>query len=821
MKIWPGKYPVCLLLFNLCWLMSAEFRSGGVWAQDGTVIHQPTGMRFTGGVVAKQYDYLSSGPLSNPTRVYYVLDGARRIVLPEPVSSDQGVPTPPEDVFELRQQVVRADRSSIRSVGSVLRRMPFNEFGRRQIYVDTNKGPVWLLEGITELAPKYARVQGIEMDGQGLFEFPFDYRISTTTIPGDLLVQLLRNATADLNDYHQRLSIVQFLYTAERYRDALRELRRLLTDFPDLPDLQKENALKFKESLTTEAARLVLNELEMRIEAGQFQLVREQLKNFDPTDVTPETVAQADAQRRQLESLIQSASTFKQKIQGDFDAYLAEANLDEELKTTLDEMRQEILNNLNPHNVNRLSTYGLRSNDAESTPEKRLSFLISGWLLGAADAIDNIQITFSMVPARELLIQYLNSTSDIERAEILDRLRALEGGAVRYLAPMARQLLPWKKPPAPEPQSVGFFRLQLMDLPGQPEFLVQLPPEYDPYKKYPCVLSACDIGQSPEREIEWWDATLNPATGLRTGNASRHGYITIAPDWRKPLEYSYDYGPHAANVMLSSLREACRMFSIDSDRVFLSGHGVGGEVAWDIGLAHPDTWAGVVPISAVADRYITFYKENPVYNLPFYFVLGENHIPPMRATIGNMDKREDVFKHMARSTNFNFIVVIYRGRRSEHFYEEILSIFKWMRTQRRKFYLPERKFRVASMRPWDNYFWFFEADDLPRVVLPPEWFLADDKGATQIEGEIKQTSDGNTNIQVSGGGTAATFWLSPQWSDLDKEILINWKGIKTFRGSVQPSRRVLLEDLRRRSDTNNPFWAKVRWQGGWVVNDGQ
>ena len=36
------------------------------------------------------------------------------------------------------------------------------------------------------------------------------------------------------------------------------------------------------------------------------------------------------------------------------------------------------------------------------------------------------------------------------------------------------------------------------------------------------------------------------------------------------------------------------MFSIDTDRVFLSGHGVGGDAVYDIGLAHPEHWAGVI-----------------------------------------------------------------------------------------------------------------------------------------------------------------------------------------------------------------------------------
>ena len=49
--------------------------------------------------------------------------------------------------------------------------------------------------------------------------------------------------------------------------------------------------------------------------------------------------------------------------------------------------------------------------------------------------------------------------------------------------------------------------------------------------------------------------------------------------------------------MLNSLRDACRRFSVDSDRVFISGHSMGGDAAWDLGTAHPDLWAGMIPIA--------------------------------------------------------------------------------------------------------------------------------------------------------------------------------------------------------------------------------
>ena len=91
-------------------------------------------------------------------------------------------------------------------------------------------------------------------------------------------------------------------------------------------------------------------------------------------------------------------------------------------------------------------------------------------------------------------------------------------------------------------------------------------------------------------------------------------------DRRTSEKYGYTVREHA--LVLGCYRDACRRFAVDTDRVFLSGHSMGGDAAWDIGLAHPDLWAGVIPIVAKSDRFCTFYRKN-AKNLPFYFVCGE------------------------------------------------------------------------------------------------------------------------------------------------------------------------------------------------------
>ena len=117
-------------------------------------------------------------------------------------------------------------------------------------------------------------------------------------------------------------------------------------------------------------------------------------------------------------------------------------------------------------------------------------------------------------------------------------------------------------------------------------------------------------------------ARADKRSGERLGQATRHGYIVIAVDWQQPHQFTYDYSAREHHAVLGALRDACRRFSIDTDRVFLTGHGIGGDAAWDIALAHPDLWAGVIPIVAVADKFVSRYAKNAEY-VPWYFVGGE------------------------------------------------------------------------------------------------------------------------------------------------------------------------------------------------------
>ena len=204
----------------------------------------------------------------------------------------------------------------------------------------------------------------------------------------------------------------------------------------------------------------------------------------------------------------------------------------------------------------------------------------------------------------------------------------------------------------------------------------------------------------------------------------------IAPVWTVEHQKQYGYSAHEHAAVLNSLRDACRRFSIDTDRVFLSGHSMGGDAAWDIGLAHPDLWAGVIPIVAQADRYCALYWENARY-VPFYVVAGELDGAKLTKNARDLDR------YLRRG--FDATVVEYLGRGHEDFYDEILRIFDWMGRFRRNFF--PREFACETMRPWDNYFWWVEVQGLPprSTVDPADWPPPRGTQPVQVKASINNT----------------------------------------------------------------------------------
>lgn len=804
-----------------------------------------------------------------------------------------GAPKPAEKF--LIQQRVAAAGGAVGGVGPIVRVTPFDEWGRRIFSMNTVKGQVDIVQGITEITPTYTKVEAI----QGRGAFVWTMRIATSSIPRDTLSKILYHEI-DPKNSDQRLKIVRLYLQSERIADARAELEQLIKDFPELDRLKDQ-----VKALQQMSAQRILKEVELRKSAGQYQRSIVVLQQFPQDGIAGETLLKVREMLAELDDLQTQGVNVQGLLKANMDALK-----DDKVRAELQPIVDEITADLNVHTLDRMADFLRLANDPMLSAEQKLSLAISGWLLGNGSGVDNVAVSKSLVQVRDMVRQYLASTRKPERDNLLAQLESQEGATPAYIAKLIAHMKPplektvlldavdpgdaaavlglpaeekpaaappaeekpvlppaapaepkaggcdpddappagkkeadlklgkkaapkagildddpiparpvagakaaAKAPPAEPPAKPeappeapsgpveatgipGMFEITVPGLPEDPriKYYLQLPPEYDPYRRYPCIVTLNGAGTTPQQQIDWWAGVYNSDVQNRFGQANRHGYIVLAPRWTREHQRSYEYTAREHAAALYTLRDACKRFSIDTDRVFLSGHSMGGDAAWDIGLAHPDLFAGVIPIVATADKYIKHkYRENAKY-LPLYFVSGEKD--------GNkLTLNADEWNHYLTHIGYDTMIVQYQGRGHEHFHDEVQRLFDWMNLHKRNFY--PKEFTVYSLRPWDNFFWWIETSK-PKpanIVLPAEW------GKSARAGEVDANILATNGVRVSSTSDKVTVWLSPEIVDFSAKmsITINNKRVP----SPGPSIVTLLEDARTRGDRQHPFWAKV------------
>jgi predicted esterase len=752
------------------------------------VITMKSGMEFEGRTA--EMGSLNENPLNpdagggtKPIRI--IDDGLRRTFVRDSDVAIAGESPPVAQERILVKQPVADGGRRIGKVGPILEVTSFDKWGRRTFSMQGPRGQLDVIQGITEITPIYTRVQGTRASG-----YVWDMRISTSSLHRDVLTPVIRRAI-DAQDPDERLRVVRLYIQAERFGDALLELDGVIKDFADLAGMQ-DRADRLRQSL----AQRMIREIELRRDAGQHERVLALLNRFPEKGIAGVTLLTV---RDML------AEYQKRQQQGDRALELLAENIaalaDEATKEELKPIQEEIQKELSFHTLIRMADFLRLADDDTLKPDQKVSLAISGWLLGSGEAIDNLAVAASLIQVRDEASKYLNAKRPHEREEIITRIRALEGGTPAFLAKLIAQMKPPIETDANELDVPGLFELTVPGVEHQAEFsyYVQLPPEYNPLRRYPCVVTLNGSGSSEMQQVDWWAGTYSERSLMRRGQAARHGYIVIAPKWQKPHQRKYEFSLREHAAVLFCLRDACQRVSIDTDRVFLSGHSIGGDAAWDIGLSHPDLWAGVIPIVANADRYVHKYSDNG-RGLPMYFVGGERDGGWLNDNGMELDR-------YLKGSRYDVTVVQYLGRGHEHFQDEIQRILEWMELPAHRREFSPREIEVLAMRPWDNYFWWLELSDIPKrsLALPAE---QKERSVRPIRTKAQVLE--NNRVTVSARSGRGIVWLSPEVVDFDKKITVTVNG-RDIRKEGAADIETLLEDVRTRGDRQHPFWAKVEW----------
>ncbi len=684
-------------------------------------------------------------------------------------------------------QRVRSRSNVIMNVGKLYNVQPFDEFGRRTVDMKTPSGAVSIVQGITEMTPIWTKVEGIT--------HTWDMRMATSNLPSASLNAILMNQARDTEGIKK---IARFYIQGQRFKNAQALLDLILKD-PKTTEETREQLEPTARLVKQMEARQLLDELNVYAESGQYKFVYSLLEQFPTEGVSSEILQQVRKKLQDAQALDQRRADLLAKMKTLYDQIE-----DPQTKAKTAPIIRDIVLYLNPNTMERLASFSQGYDDNAYKPQEKLALALSGWLLGTDGATTNLANCLSAFQVRELIREYLNEPDAIARKNLLAKFKSQEAAAVPTVAKILANGRPPVLVPAPSQITEDFFRMSCANMftKTDVEYFVQLPPEYDPMRRYPAILALHDDYATPESQIDWWAGEVNEQ-GKRLGLAGRNGFIVIAPVWTTSVSKKYDYSGAVHGAVLATLHDACRHFSIDTDRVFLTGQSNGGAAAWDIAMAHPDLWAGVIPIGAMVDKFPIFYWNNARY-MPLYFICGQLD--------GNllMTNSKTFNKYIMRM--YDLTVVEYIGRGHENFRDEIFRLMDWMKRKKRDFF-PE-KFECKTMRAWDNFFWWAELNNLPPKTLADPLAWPPPKGTAPSL--VSGTVNAKAAILLRTAAEDATIWLSPNLVDFDQKISILFNGRKLNNSLpyIEPDLEVLLEDVRTRGDRQNPFWAKYEIVAG-------
>jgi pimeloyl-ACP methyl ester carboxylesterase len=769
-------------------LITIWFAASG-WSASADEVHLKNGLILKGTVLPLSGLDARTTSHNNrtvaPIAQYWMIDdGVRRYFVTKRRTAD----ILPEDTrlglvsFQLKPH--RTGGGRVPAVIGRYQKTEFDRHGHRVVTLTVERGadrvPEHISQSITLIRPDYLKVEATSHD--------WDHGLDASVLPAETLRAMIGDAI-DPKKLADRQGVVMFYIQAELYKQAREELAAMEQEFPQ----QAAWIDEVRSRVANVDAIRALNEIRSRQEAGQHRLAYLVASKFPPDRVEADVL-------REAQDIVTAYDASRQK----YDSAKAllgqlQAALPQEKAAEVAPLRDKVIGELHYENVVRLDPFLRSENDKTLTAAEKLALAYSAWVLGPGNAVTNLDDALRLWHARFLVLEFLRTNDNpARRKSLIEELQKTEGINVPRVEQMVPQLpLPIEVPPIPAGTVTPLEVRDEWDRAKQ-RYSIVLPPEYSPHHKYPLLVVLRAEGTTTEQELIWW-------AGLpdldKQGPAQRRGYVAIAPEYAGEQQGTYAYNVEAHQAVLECINDVRRKFRIDSDRIYLAGHGMGADACFDMGMSHPGIFAGVVPIAGVSDRYCMYYRENAP-DLAWYVVTGERDGNKNGLSLDS--NARDLNPMMTHGQDI--VYVEYKARGYETYFEETPRIFDWMALHRRSPEPAEWNVRIA--RHTDMRFRWLQMAGLPEALAQPVVWDPPSRRPQPREVSGKIVSSGNT-IYVKEPAKEVTIWLSPRLVDFSARLQVHVKSKTAFNDFVAPNLEDLLEDLRVRGDRERLYWAKL------------
>lgn len=437
--------------------------------------------------------------------------------------------------------------------------------------------------------------------------------------------------------------------------------------------------------------------------------------------------------------------------------------------------------------------------------KKMAALAITGWFLGKAAAEDKPARAAQVWDLRNKLMAALRLPGKVAREKYVDGELKSPSSSVDDLFLLISNLPPVLEDGMVAPSLTKEIVPESGER-GEARHHVILPPGYHPGRKWPLLVVLHGSGEKPEDHLKKWSSM-----------AAQEGYVLVAPHWELGgAKSGYAYSPNEHEAVLGAIRSAKSRFRLDDDKVFLFGLDAGANAAFDIGLSHPDWFAGVIPMSGGAFYFPMTYWRN-AQQVPFYVCNGDY--------AGELNlKNREIFTSWA-SRSFPMIWTQYKGRGVEWFAGEVPQIFDWMRPKRRQYNLAGlgnggglgvlgNDYR--TLRPTDDRFYWIGIGDSSKSsqmtgsqwnpsVQPATIAAWVDKGANKINVRTSGVTEVVVRLVRNGAGESVVR--------LDRPVSIQHKVATVWsQKSIQPDIATMLEEVASRGEREILVLKEIRFK---------
>lgn len=272
------------------------------------------------------------------------------------------------------------------------------------------------------------------------------------------------------------------------------------------------------------------------------------------------------------------------------------------------------------------------------------------------------------------------------------------------------------------------------------------------------------------------------------------------------------WGPIGNSILLTLISQLQRKLNIDPDRIYVTGHSMGGHLSWRSGISMPDRWGAIAPMSGGYD-YVENKQVFNLSNVPGYATYGK------REPYG-INKFNNTIKNWMKEHRYDWVLMEKVGGH-EIFRDEIPKVTQFFLDHPRNLYRPVVYARMAgNMRfekTWEIPNWpkkhtWQEHRPIPHNMV--HWLelipLPEDTPKEQRVQTIQAKNLGDNSLEVvAENAKKIRLYFHPKMVDFARPIKVSINGKQILDKVIEPNLITMLDLVRRYDDRGRIFYASV------------